>query len=91
MGMRSYTSICKIFKALCKIVKQWNHTRCYRILQYPKQNPIKSILILVKILWDQIQDFERLSSILSNLPMESYSTVERSYGIRINSGEVPAG
>ena len=50
--------------ALCKILNS-------EIIQDPTQNPIKSLLILVKILWDLRQDFERLNSILSILPMES--------------------
>ena len=36
----------------------------YRIWPDPKQNPIKSLLILVKILRGLRQDFERLNSIL---------------------------
>ena len=47
--------------ACCKILKKWNHTRSYRISQNPRQNPIKSLLILVKIVWDLRQDFERLT------------------------------
>ena len=58
--------------ALCKILNmQWNHTTSHRISKGPKQNPIKSLLILVSILWDLRQDFERLNSSLSILPMES--------------------
>ena len=37
----------------------------------PDKTPVKSLLILVKILWDLRQDFERLNSILSILDMES--------------------
>ena len=47
--------------AHCKILITWNHTRSYRISQIPGQNPIKSLLILVKIVQDLTQDFGRLT------------------------------
>ena len=49
--------------------------------QDPRQNTIKWLLILVKILWDLRQDFERLKSILFFLLLYLNQLWERSYSI----------
>ena len=65
--------------ALCKILRKWNHTRSNGISQDPRQNPINSLLILVKIVWDLRQDFKRLtmqSYRILQYPREFYKIVQ---------------
>ena len=65
--------------ALCKILRKWNHTRSNRISEDPRQNPINSLLILVKIVWDLRQDFERLTMQwyrILQYPREFYKIVQ---------------
>ena len=52
-----------------------------RISQDPSQNPIQSLLILVKILWDLRQDSERLNARLVNPVYEILINSGRSYKI----------
>ena len=62
---------------LCKILNSGiiqDPTRSHRI---PEQNPTKWLIILVKMLLDLREDFERLKSILSILPKKSSSTLKK--------------
>ena len=67
--------------ALCKILNSEIIRDPNRISQDPGQNPVQSLLILVKILWDIRQDSELLNVRLVNPAYEIVINSGRSYSI----------
>ena len=67
--------------ALCKILHSEIIRDPNRISQDPGQNPVQSLLILVKILWDIRQDSELLNVRLVNPAYEIVINSGRSYSI----------